>query len=78
MNFAPTPIYKYNKLSPFDILRQKGPNVGLALNPDIDPQDSLGRLVLWAATSGYSLLGAPVSDIPIARDITSDRIGNPA
>ena len=37
--------------------------------------DPLGRGVPCAAESGFMLLGAPVGDIPFARDVVNHRIG---
>ena len=68
----------------FDLLHSRGREVGLTLNPlksllwcgpSSSIVDPLDRGVPCAAETGFMLLGAPVGDIPFARDVVHHRIG---
>ena len=69
----------------YDFLKEEGARVGLTLNPrkslvhtgpslDAAILDPLDRGVPRAADDGYQLLGAPVGNIPFARDVVSSRV----
>ena len=71
----------------FDLIRTEGPAIGLVLNPaksliwcgsevpeGVDSLDPLDRGIPRAPAGGFSLLGAPIGDIPFSRDTVDERI----